>query len=321
MKYGIQENIARKLIFIDGITRCGKSLLTNIIPSLEKVEHIQFFTLLELVVPAVGFGTLDANYAKALLRLQLNELAYHVRLGRNVNFRSGDQSGVPNYKEPSVYHDRLQRKEGEEIVQELRTSDAFLPFQTHDLMVNLDALNRLDVDYRMIALFRHPVDNVYSWWTRGWGDRFGSDPRAFTLTLDHGGQLLPWYCDGIQDEWVKANPMERCILAALNLVEKSVRQYEKAPNKDAIHLMTFEDFTERTDEEMEKICKFLRINRTSRTAEFISAARCPRVTPVEERLRKISEFKAGTRAECFDRLMEFSKAYEASVYGLRQIPT
>ena len=58
MLYGTHENIAHNLIFIDGLTRSGKSFFSGIIPSLERVEHIQFHTLLEHVVPAVGLGSL-----------------------------------------------------------------------------------------------------------------------------------------------------------------------------------------------------------------------------------------------------------------------
>ena len=126
------ENIAKNLIFIDGITRNGKSLFVGILPSLERVEHINVIYLLEQTLPAVSLGILDAQYLKVLMRLYLNELAYNIQIGRNVNFRYTDHTGVINYKDPQVYYKRLSSKEGDAIAEKLLYSDHFIPFKTHD---------------------------------------------------------------------------------------------------------------------------------------------------------------------------------------------
>jgi len=126
------ENIAKNLIFIDGITRNGKSLFVGILPSLDRVEHINVIFLLEQTLPAVSLGILDAQYLKVLMRLHLNELAYNIQIGRNVNFRYTDHTGVINYKDPQVYYKRLSSKEGDTIAEKLLYSDHFIPFKTHD---------------------------------------------------------------------------------------------------------------------------------------------------------------------------------------------
>ena len=128
----IIENIAKKLIFVDGVSRNGKSLFVGILPSLERVEHINVIYLLEQTLPAVSLGILDAQYLKVLMRLYLNELAYNIQIGRNVNFRYTDHTGVLNYKDPQVYYKRLSSKEGDTIAEKLLYSDHFIPFKTHD---------------------------------------------------------------------------------------------------------------------------------------------------------------------------------------------
>jgi len=128
----IIENIAKKLIFVDGVSRNGKSLFVGILPSLERVEHINVIYLLEQTLPAVSLGILDAQYLKVLMRLYLNELAYNIQIGRNVNFRYTDHTGVINYKDPQVYYKRLSSKEGDTIAEKLLYSDHFIPFKTHD---------------------------------------------------------------------------------------------------------------------------------------------------------------------------------------------
>lgn len=316
MKYTLHENLAQKLIFIDGLARCGKSMLTGIIPSLENAEHIQFFTLLELVVPAIAQGGLELSYAKALLRIALNELVYNIRIARGVNFRPGDQSGVPNYKTPKIYYDRLERPEGDEVAQELRQKENLTPFQTHDLLVNLDSLNELEVDYQMLAMFRHPIDNAYSWWKRGWGERFGTDPRAFTLTFEKNGRPLPWYCLDCEEDCGGLNPMEQCIHRVCCLTRRAVLQYKKAKEKNRIHVFTFEDFARFPHQELERICSFLGTWPTSHTENFIRKARCPRVIDPAERQKKLEEFKASVNPEIFKDLRTLSGSYENNLCGI-----
>lgn len=316
MKYSLQENIAKKIVFIDGITRCGKSLLTNILPSLDPVEHIQFFTLIEQILPGVANGAVSLAYARSLMRTMLNENVYNMRLGRSVNFRYEDQSGIMNYKNPKLYFQRLGEAEGDGIVKDLRRARVYFPYQTHDVMVHLDSLIALEIDCMMIELFRNPIDNVYSWWTRGWGERFGNDPRAFTLTMESAGVKLPWHCEGYEKKWIRANPVERCIISALHLIKKSVAQYRRAVAKKNILLMRFEDFVASPDVQIRRICEFLKVKPTELTPWFIRQARCPRQLDPKARQLKLRKLKHLSRPAIFKGLLDLAEYYEQSFYDL-----
>ena len=317
INYLVYEDIAKNLLFVDGITRCGKSLFSGIIPSLKRVEHINFFALLEQVVPAISFGTLDARYARALIKIYLNELVYNVRIARNTNFRYSDQSGIFNYKKPEVYFNRLGCEEGDKIVEELRDTNRIIPFQTHDMLVNIEHLNLLEIDYRMIELFRHPIDTIHSWFMRGWGERFSNDPRSFTLTIEYGGKVLPWYCFGYEEDWLGLKPMERCLHMCCDLICRSIEQYKKTTKKDRIHIISFEDFVRNPEEELWKICSFLGTERTVYTPHFLRLARCPRKLESTDREKKLSDIKTQVKRELFDRLVGMSDSYETNLYGLR----
>ena len=72
-------------------------------------------------------------------------------------------------------------EDGPEAANAFRSDSKFIPFQTHDFLVNLQSLELLDLNYKMLSLWRDPIDNIYSWWTRGWGERFmNGDPSVFT---------------------------------------------------------------------------------------------------------------------------------------------
>lgn len=314
--YGMQENIARNILFIDGISRVGKSIFSGIIPSLSRMEHLQFYDFLEHILPALSLGNPELSFTRSLIRTEMNEMAYNIKLARNVNFRYDDQTGVLNYKDPKLYYTRLNRDEGKDVVEELRHTDWHIPIQSHDLLVNLEYLNRLELDYKMIEIFRHPIDVVNSWWQRGWGERFCHDPQAFTLTLSYKNQLLPWYCAGYEEEWLELNPVERCVRLVLSLTYRSIDQYKKAGNTDHIYILTFEDFVTNPDTKIADICSFLNTTTTEHTSKFIYKANCPREINMKNRDSKYTMIKSNINKTLLEQLHQISSEYEDNCYGL-----
>jgi len=316
--YNMHENIAKNLIFVDGITRSGKGMFAGIIPSLENVEHYAVFNLIEQVLPALRFGAIDQDFAKALLRTQFNETAYKSMLARNINFRYDDETGIFNFKDPAVYFKRLARKDGDDVCGELRQGKIYFPFKTHDMLVNIDILEKLEIDYYIIELFRNPVDIVHSWWKRGWGERYGRDPRAFSLSIDYKGHKMPWYAAGFEREWISLSAKERCIRTVSHLVDRSVESYRKAKNRKRIHIVTFEDFVTEPFRELDRISEFLGTKTTEYTQHMVRKARCPRELSGDEREKKLKDMRAGTGKKYFEMLAALALSYDKDVYGLKR---
>jgi hypothetical protein len=319
IKYGIHEDVANKIILVDGIARSGKTLFNSIIPSLENVEHTRPFILLEQMIPAVAQGSINPQFAKAFFRVHINELAYNNLLSRNMNFRIDDMTGITNFKEPNIYFRRLFREEGDGIIEELRQHKLYFTFRTHEILPNLEYFNMLDINYYMLALFRNPVDLVHSYWKRGWGDRFGNDPRAFTLTIDYKEKQVPWYCAGFEGEWLSMNSMERCVRSIIFLIQESIDQYKKAPNKERIHLMTFEGFIRNPKQEIKKICAFLGTQETIYTEHFLRKDIRLSVLKPDKRKLRIEDIKSNANNKLFDKLMELTKEYESTFYNLQSL--
>jgi len=248
--------------------------------------------------------------------LSLTELAYNLQLSRNVNFRGEDQTGIYNYKDPDVYINRLSLNEGDEIIEFILSNNIHIPFQTHDLMVNLDVLNCMDLDYKMIELLRNPIDNLYSWWIKGLGERFSNDIREFTLPVEYKGFSFPWYCHGYEEEVIDLNPYERCIKIGINLIERSIDQYKNSKNKDKIIIILFEDMVQNPNYQLNRIEDFLGLQTTKYTNKFISEAKCPRVLNPKDRNDKLSIFKENVSPDLFENLVSLTNSYEKDTYGL-----
>ncbi|MDA7720327.1 sulfotransferase [Alphaproteobacteria bacterium] len=312
------ENISFPLVFIDGVTRCGKSSLSKVIPSFTQMEHINFLSQMEWLLPAYALGHVSKDYAKSHLGIYFNELTYNLLLSRNVNFRPTDQTGVANYKEPQIYFDRLKVNDGLDIIKECQTKKNYIPFQTHDLMVNIAALNNLSLDYKMVSLWRNPVENLYSWVTRGWGSRFrNSDPQNFTLSIKTDmEETLPWYCGLDPLPKHKLNDAEFCVYVGINLIKRAVFNAKKNPYGNLVKFVFFEELFTNPLDEVKRISDFLGVDWTEKTQPAIYEANFPRELDKETYSQKINFFKEHIRESLFEDLMNMESWYVTSKYGI-----
>lgn len=316
--FSLQDDISLPLVFIDGITRCGKSALSKVVPSLTRMEHIQMAEELELIVSGLSLGGLRQDYAASFLRSFLNQKSYNLHIARNINFRPSDQTGVTNYKCPEIYNERLMFNEGLENVERCRKSVNYLPMQTHDLMANISLVQELKVNFRMLSLWRDPVDNIYSWWTRGWGDRFNNrDPSNFSLIIeDASGHAFPWYSASYHQRTREMNAPEKCIVVAADMIERCIEAFKTQADKSKILLLFFEDICSNPGHEVDRMCEFLNVETTEFTGPALQYSRFPREILQEDINMKISAFRSGVRPEIFERLINLHENYANSRYGL-----
>lgn len=310
IKFSLQENISNNVILIDGITRSGKSIFSNIISTFEKTEQIQFFNLLEHIVPSLSLGAINEEFAKTLIRTNMNELAYNRLISRNANFRIDDQTSVLNHVDFKIYFERLARKEGDEITNELRKNNHYFPFMSHDIVTNLSYFERLELNYKIIHIFRNPFDLAYSWYKRGWGERFLNDPRSFTLSINYKENTLPWYCYSIEEIYMKSNPMERCVMIIINLYNNTINELRKTSNSDKILNIFFENFVQNPSVDLSRISSFLNLNTTHKTEYSLLQANCPRTLLKSNFEKKYLEIKSNCNNELFEQLNSIHKIYD-----------
>ena len=87
-----------KTIFIDGMWRCGKSLLTPLVGALDNVDKVKFDYHSEWVSVLHFLGKVDLNTTKILLNMYSDLTTYNNFLGREINIRPKDDSGI--FKNP-----------------------------------------------------------------------------------------------------------------------------------------------------------------------------------------------------------------------------
>ncbi len=315
-KYFYMEPLVKNIVFIDGIPRTGKLMTGAMVSSLNKMESIEFGETFEHFLPALKLKKCTFDFAKSYLCNYINQLIYNKMISRNVNFRATDRTGIPNYFNSKVYKKRLKMKEGNIVLERIKKRKIILPFITHDIMVNYSVFLKLKLNVKCIQILRNPIDLAFSWYKRGLGNRFGNDPRVFTLLLKKQKKPYPWYLYNFSKNFIKMNNCERSIFYVILLTRKSIKEYKKINNKKKIYLTTYEKMVEETNKEIKNISKYLNTNFSEKTLSFIKKEKLPKKLNNTDRVNKLKFLKSRVNPKIFKELVAFSKKYNKNLYGL-----
>jgi len=315
VKIGHHKQQIKKLLLIDGIARTGKTLLSKIIPSLKNFEQVEFCEFLEYILAGLHLKKIKYDYASSLIHQLLNEIGYNKLIGRKQNFRFKDLTSVKNFKNLKVYEKRLLKNEGNKIFNELKNTNNYFPLMTHDVMVNFSHFKKINLNCKMIQIYREPCDIIHSWYMRGFGYRWQVDPGTFDILTNYKNNLYPWYIAEKEHVWKKMNYVERCTKIVLDLINRSISNHKKNKSNKKILTITYENFLQETNYELKKICKFLNTSRTSFTDKILKKENCPAKYNYEKHIVKKKFIKRNINKKLFGDLEETSEKYK-KLYNL-----
>lgn len=314
------EVLTKKIVFVDGITRVGKTMLCTLLAYLRNVSPPQMIAPLEQLLPMYATGHMDSNALSAYLRMLFNERFYNFKLSREANFRYDDLTSVhTSYRTKELFRN-LHKADGDAVIDELGKDTDIFQFMTHDLLTHYSLFKDLNIDAKVLELMRHPVDTVHSWYVRGWGERFDNeDPRSGTTLFKFGEKTIPHYALGIEDQYLCLNSMEKCLLMHNRLIDKTLIQYGRLSlaEKSQIILLKFEDILKQPSQQIEKICRFIDSEPTEYMGKAFHDARLPRIfDPTAEREEKLAFIRDNVNDSLYQALVSLSSRYDANCYEL-----
>ena len=251
--------IPSPVCFIDGLARTGKRILCQLFPALDNMEHPHFFYLLEQILAMMEHNRISNDAARSLLTLQLNEFFCDYILSRKANFRPNELTSVFNARHPQKFFENLSKEDHPNNMREFSEGNTkYYSFQTHNLLTQFKTFKKLELPYKVISIFRDPIDTVWSWYERGWGTRFDSDSRAFTTLIQTNcNTKLPWWCLSINDLYSESSPMDRCILMHNILLRRAIESAKNLNWSKGVLILKFEDLCQDPDIALRKISQFL----------------------------------------------------------------
>ena len=318
-----RNSYVKNLVVVDGIMRTGKSLNNSLIASLDRCEMWQQYPIIDSIPLLHGLGRLDADVAIALLHREIDMNLYYQLVGRKVNFRYADTTGIWRSKDPGEYFRRIFSNEEVEILDRIISGeiDPIFNLCTHDVMCNVNILYRAYPDVRIVWARRHPADAVYSWHMKQWGDRIGTEPRSLALAFKGSDGPIPWFAVEWMEAYTSMSPTDR-IIHGIDWLQRRAKEGYDALNesqRSQVFIATFEDVVTNSEDYFDKMCKFLGTNRTSATPAIMERERVPRELTLSDHERRLDTIRKSASSEAFDHLRKMGAAYDqesTNLYGL-----
>ena len=307
-------SLLQKVVFIDGITRSGKSMVAPMFRSSKSFDPLIFSYDLEYVMAGLVSKELSADFARNFFVKVINERIYDAKLGRNFNFRTNEISSLDKMLHFNSLKERLEQGDGDEVLERVRGQDVITPFFTHDMALSYQDFLTLNLDICIIEVLRDPFEITNSWILKKWGERQLSDPRSFKHLISVDGNLVPWQARDYADIWSNSSTEDRCALVVADSTRKLLSQLR---NNLGGSLLTvhYDSFATETNLEVTKIAKFLGVNPDSLDLECLIPERLPREIDPSEKNRKIGNLRAILSSSAFEQLMEAHIDFQSYVGG------
>lgn len=313
IKIGQKVPLVENLLIIEGITRSGKFLLANILSGLEDIEPPQYSGLIEQIPFLTASGFIKEDAAKQLLRCEIDMRCYEMLIGRNLNYRLSDKSSIYNVPNYQKFLDRAKRPQGEIVLKEFNKKAIYNLFILHESMANIEIYFKTFPRMKCISIVRNPFDLAFSWYKRGLGKRWGTDPVLFQIpfTKGSGGKVFPWFAVGWEDLYLELDEVNRSILSIKSLVEIARKSYHALPAdiKKRILVISFEGLIADPASEITKISSFLDKKPLPEMKEILKREKLPVKVQKNKQERKLNEIKNLAKKEYLDGLLNLQTNY------------
>jgi len=270
-----RAHMVEKVVFVDGLSGSGKSLLSNIVSNMERVELLSFLYEVESYCILHDLNKLSMDVAKAMIRLQTDLKLYNTMMGRDVNFRPTDVSSVFKNPNPNRYFQRLFEPGDESIPEIIRSKKPILNICTHNLFGYSEPLwEALQDRCVFINVVRHPVYMVHQQSVQ----MQVSDARNLAIHYEYKGRDLPYFAHQWEERYLASNAFERAIYytEAMHSRDKTHGENIRKGYGDQIVTIPFESFVLSPESWVEKISKALGVNITSDIYKSMSNQNVPR---------------------------------------------
>ena len=238
-----QKQLTEKIVIIDGQPGCGKTMLSPILASMERVELLSYAFEIEFICRLFHLNIIKDDAAIAMIRMLVDHKLYQTMMGRDTNFRYSDLSSVFQDANPWRYFKRIFQKGDLEIPDRIKRQKPILNLTTHDLLSRSDPIiSAIGDAVLFIEVVRHPLYMVKQQQLNM--ERLVDNERDIQINIEHKGHQLPYFAFGWEQKFLNCNSMEKavyCIEKTTN--ESNLKRKVWKKNKElSIITIPFEKF-------------------------------------------------------------------------------
>jgi hypothetical protein len=272
-----KAHLAEKVVFVDGLPGCGKTLFSTLIASMDRIELLSYTYEVEHICALYYLDKIPIDAASTMVRMQTDLKLYNTMMGRDVNFRPTDLSSVINNHNPSRYFERLFGLGDEKLPEIIKKERPILNFAVHNLLSYSEPIWQALRDRCVfIEIVRHPLYMVRQQALNM--SHLLEDVRDFTVYYSFKERELPYYVHGWEKNYIKSNSIERAIhlIDKLNHRTKIARKKLKEKYQAKIMTIPFEPFVLDPEPWLQQISDALETNINTSTRKVMSEQNVPR---------------------------------------------
>ena len=210
IRVGRLEHLAPKVVFVDGIEGCGKTMLAPIVAAMDRVELLTYAYEIEYICALRHLGKMESDAAAATIALLADLQLYNTMQSREVNFRPGDLSSAFRSIRLMHYLRRLFQKGDAKVIERIKAENPILLLTTHRLIAyGWPVFEALGSRVVLIEVVRHPLYMIVQN-ARNFSGLIGT-ARDFSIYYDYRGKNIPFFARGWEDKYLGASDIDRMI--------------------------------------------------------------------------------------------------------------
>lgn len=312
-------HLTQNLLILDGLTGTGKTMMSALLESCNRVEVGRFLYDVEYVAISGMLGAQTPESTKAILGLIIDWKLYDNMISREVNFRPSDLSSVFKSWRALKYVQRLFKPDGPSVIERLETEQPIMMINTHQLLCAMDSLfEQFQNKIHVVEMERHPLYMLEHWMS--YIDMHGTSARDFTVWIEDKDQnSVPWFSHGWRDEYWSLTKFDRVVKSIESLTEQMDVQYQKQ-NASQLMVVPFENFVLNTHEYVSSISSWVGTTPTSQTQKALKSENLPRLNinaglnkKIYQRYGFNNQDQQETHAENYKTKQAYAKKYQTSI--------
>jgi hypothetical protein len=205
--------------------------------------------------------------------------------GRNLNNKKNDFTNLKKYMGEVNYKKRILMKKSDLYVKKVLKKNYF-PILLHEGLANLQLLENIFNQVKIINISRHPVDIVNSWIKKDYVDKYFKTSKSNIITINYRNKVLPFFLKGAEYKIKFCKSKEdKIVLMQSNLKKLFEKNYKLSTKKNNIILLKFDDVLLESKNIIKKISKKFNLKLSKNIGQALREQNCPRKIDYLERLK------------------------------------
>lgn len=277
-----KSHLAEKVVFIDGLPGCGKTLFSFLLSAFDRAEKITYSYEIEQMCAIYHLKRIELDSVVAMVRMLTDLIVYDMMMSRNVNCRPSDLSSIFRHPDKLKYIKRFFLKGDMAVPERIQTEKPILPLTVHNLLsIAGPIFKALGERVVFVEIVRHPLYMAIQQTLNN--ERIVFTARHFNIYYTYEQDQMPWYVLGWEQEFLNANPFEKAILFIDKMggMMEDSRENMNRQHPGKILTIPFEKFVTSPDSYMANLEKIMGSKITKTTLRVLKKQNVPR-TKVSE---------------------------------------